>query len=160
MTRSYYVLTAPASTETDRDTKFIRDGFSWLAFLLPLPWLLVKRLWVIALAAVLVYLVTIYIAEQYRLDALPIAFTFVLSLWTALEGGHAQARSLERKGWQLERVIAADRLSDAEAIYFADEASSKRREPERPLPALPVRKALPASTNIAALGLFDPNGSR
>ncbi|CAN7632405.1 DUF2628 domain-containing protein [Rhizobium sp. LjRoot254] len=159
MARSYYVLTAPTSTGADRDTKFIRDGFSWLAFLLPLPWLLVKRLWVIALAAVLVYLVTIYIAEQYGLDALPIAFSFMLSLWTALEGGHAQARALERKGWQIERVIAADRLSDAEEIYFAGKASSKSSEPERPLPPLPARKAI-ASSDAVALGLIGPAGGR
>jgi hypothetical protein len=159
MTRSWYVLTAPASTDADRDTKFIRDGFSWVAFLLPLPWLLVKRLWVVALAAVLVYLVTIYIAEQYRLDALPIAFSFVLSLWTALEGGHAQARSLERKGWQIERVIAADRLADAEAIYFAGKTATASTEPDRPLPPLPARKA-GASSDAVALGLIGPSGGR
>jgi hypothetical protein len=159
MARSYYVLTAPAATDADRDTKFIRDGFSWLAFLLPLPWLLVKRLWLIALLAVLIYLATIYAAEQYRLDALPIAFTFVLSLWTALEGGHAQARSLERKGWQIERVIAADRLSDAEEIYFAGKASIRRIEPEQPLPPLPARKAI-ASSDAVALGLIGPAGGR
>jgi hypothetical protein len=159
MARSYYVLTAPAPTDADRDTKFIRDGFSWLAFLLPLPWLLVKRLWLVALVAVLFYLVAVYIAEQYRLDALPVAFSFVLSLWTALEGGHAQARSLERKGWQIERVIAADRLSDAEEIYFAGKASGKSSEPDRPLPPLPARKAI-ASSDAVALGLIGPSGGR
>ncbi|MDB5553059.1 MAG: putative transrane protein [Rhizobium sp.] len=159
MTRSYYVLTAPASTDADHDTKFIRDGFSWLAFLLPLPWLLAKRLWLVALLAVLVYLVTIFIAEQYRLDALPVAFSFVLGLWTALEGGHAQARSLERKGWQIERVIAADRLSDAEEIYFAGKTATARAEPERPLPPLPARKAI-ASSDAVALGLIGPAGGR
>ena len=161
MARSYYVLTAPASTDADRDTKFIRDGFSWLAFLLPLPWLLVKRLWLVALVAVLFYLVAVYIAEQYRLDALPVAFSLVLSLWTALEGGHAQARSLERKGWQIERVIAADRLSDAEEIYFAGKTATTRTEPEpeRPLPPLPARKAI-ASSDAVALGLIGPAGGR
>lgn len=159
MARSYYVLTTPASTDADRDTKFIRDGFSWLAFLLPLPWLLVKRLWLVALAAVLVYLATIFVAEQYRLDALPIAFSFVLSLWTALEGGHAQASSLERKGWRIERVIAADRLSDAEDIYFAGKTATARAEPEQPLPPLPARKAI-ASSDAVALGLIGPAGGR
>jgi hypothetical protein len=159
MQRSFYVLTAPASTDADRDTKFIRDGFSWPAFLLPLPWLLVKRLWLVALVALLLYLVTVYIAEQYGLDALPIAFSFVLSLWTALEGGHAQARSLERKGWQIERVIAADRLSDAEEIYFAGKTAAARVEPEHPLPPLPARKAI-ASSDAVALGLIGPAGGR
>ena len=155
---SFYVLTAPALKDADRDTKFIRDGFSWLAFLLPLPWLLMKRLWLIALAAVMIYLVTIYVAETYRLDALPAAFTFVLCLWTALEGGHAQARALERKGWQIERVIAASRLADAEEIYFAEKAVTARVEPDRP-PPLPSGKPV-ASVHDVALGLIGPAGGR
>jgi hypothetical protein len=157
--RSFYVLTAPATGDAVSDTKFIRDGFSWFAFLLPLPWLLVKRLWLIFAAAIIVYIATILIAEQYRIDGLPIAFSFVLSLWTALEGGHAQARALERKGWQIERVIAADRLSDAEDIYFADKAATERTEPERPLSPMPARKVV-ASTNAVALGLIGPAGGR
>jgi hypothetical protein len=156
--RSFVVLTAPAATDPDRDTVFIRDGFSWFAFLLPLPWLLVKRLWLIALAALALYVLSILLAEQFRLDALPAAFSFVLSLWAALEGGDAQVRRLERLGWRVERVIAADRLSDAEQIHFAERAASARKQPTEPLPALPARP-VPSSTAVA-LGLIGPQGSR
>lgn len=157
--KSFYVLTAPAPKDPDRDTVFIRDGFSWPAFLFPLPWLLYRRLWPIALAAVAVYLVTIVLAEQYRLDALPLAFSFVLSLWAALEGGQARVRRLERLGWQIDRVIAADNIADAETVYFADKAATMRNQPAEPLPALPAGKPV-AVSDAVALGLIGLQGGR
>ena len=157
--KSFYVLKAPAAKDPDRDTLFIRDGFSWLAFLFPLPWLLFRRLWLVATAAVALYLVTIFLAEQYRLDALPMAFSFVLGLWVALEGGAARMRRFERLGWQVERVMSAASLSDAEAIYFAEAAAGARRQPAEPLPALPASKPV-ATSDAVALGLIGPRGGR
>jgi hypothetical protein len=153
--KSFYVLSAPAGTDPDRDTLFIRDGFSWLAFLFPLPWLLIRRLWLVAIIATLLYAVSIYLAETYRFDALPIAFSFVLGLWTALEGGETRVRKYERLGWQVERVIGATCLADAEDIYFAEKARTARNRPAEPLPSLPQGR--PArDANAVALGLIGP----
>lgn len=157
--KSFYVLTAPAATDPDRDTVFIRDGFSWFAFLFPLPWLAFRRLWTAAIVAVALYFAAIYLAEQYRLDALPIAASFLLSLWVALEGGEARVRRLERLGWQVDRVMAASCVTDAEDIYFAERSATARRQPREPLPALPVGKPV-AQANVAALGLIGPQGGR
>ena len=157
--KSFYVMTAPAAGDPDRDTVFIRDGFSWPAFLLPLPWLLFRKLWLVAALAVALYLASIYAAESFRLDALPLAFSFVLSLWVALEGGEARMRRFERLGWRLDRVMSAESLSDAEAIYFADKAARVRSQPTEPLPALPAGRPV-ASGNIVPLGLIGPQGGR
>ena len=157
--KSFYVLSAPASKDPDRDTLFIRDGFSWLAFLFPLPWLLIRRLWLVAAIAVVLYVVAIYLAESYRFDALPLAFSFVLGLWTALEGGETRVRKYERLGWQVERVIAAERLADAEEVYFAERAAAARNRPAEPLPALPQGKPI-VQANAVALGLIGPQGGR
>ena len=157
--KSFYVLSAPAARDPDRDTLFIRDGFSWLAFLFPLPWLLVRRLWLVAVIAIGLYAIAVYLAETYRFDALPIAFSFVLGLWTALEGGEARVRKYERLGWQVERVIGADNLADAEDIYFAEKAQTARSRPAEPLPALPRGKPV-AQPNAVALGLIGPQGGR
>ena len=154
--KSFYVLSAPAAKDVDRDTMFIRDGFSWLAFLFPLPWLLIRRLWLVALVAVVLYAISIYLAETFRLDALPVAFSFVLGLWTALEGGEARVRKHERLGWTVERVIAAVRLSDAEEIYFADKAAAEaRKAPAEAQPALPLGRPQHGA-NAVALGLIGP----
>ena len=157
--KSFYVLTAPAATDPDRDTVFIRDGFSWIAFLFPLPWLLFRRLWVAAIIAVALYLVSIFFAEQYALDALPIAFSLVLSLWVALEGGAARVRRYEGLGWQVDRVLIAHNVADAEEIYFTEKAVQTRRQPAEPLPSLPTGRPFPQS-NAVALGLIGPQGGR
>lgn len=153
--KSFYVLTAPASVDPDSDTLFIRDGFSWLAFLFPLPWLLIRRLWLVAVIAVVLYAVSVYLADTYRFDALPLAFSFVLGLWTALEGGEARVRRYERLGWQVERVISAAKLGDAEEIYFAEKAATARNRPAEPLPVLPQGKPV-VQANAVALGLIGP----
>jgi hypothetical protein len=157
--KSFYVLTAPAAGDPDRDTVFIRDGFSWLAFLFPLPWLLFRRLWLAAIVAVLLYGISIFLAETYRLDALPVAFSFLLSLWVALEGGEARVRKLEGTGWQVDRVMAACSVTDAEEIYFSGKAASTRRQPVEPLPLLPTARPL-AQSQAVALGLIGPQGGR
>jgi hypothetical protein len=158
--KSFYVLTAPAATDPDRDTVFIRDGFSWLAFLFPLPWMLFRRLWLSAAVAVALYLVSIFVTEQYGLDAAPVACSFLISLWVSLEGGEARVRRYERLGWQVDRVLAAQTIGDAEAIYFADKAASARRQPTEPLPALAATKPATPSNNVVALGLIGPQGGR
>lgn len=157
--KSFYVLTAPAVTDPDRGTVFVRDGFSWLAFLFPLPWLLFRRLWLAAIVAVLLYGVSIFLAETYRLDALPVAFSFLLSLWVSLEGSEARVRRLEGLGWKVDRVMAAHSIADAEETYFAGKAADARRQPIEPLPVLPTARPVVQSQAVA-LGLIGPQGGR
>jgi hypothetical protein len=153
---SYYVLTPQGSNNPERDTRFIRDGFSWLAFFFPLPWLLFRRLWLIAGLAVICYLVSVLAAEYWGLDALPVAFSFILSLWTGLEGGHVRAHWLRRRGWDLKANIAAHDRDEAEAIYFDGMDETIGTTPPR---ILSVGPATHPSSNVA-LGLIGPYGSR
>ena len=117
---SYYVLTPPGATNPEKQTLFVRDGFSWLAFLFPLPWLLVRRLWLISGLSVVLFLLAVLAAEYLNLDGLPLAYTVVLCLWTGLEGGHIRATSLQRRGWDLQASIAAQSIDEAEAVYFGE----------------------------------------
>jgi hypothetical protein len=94
--------------------------------------------------------------QQYGLDALPAAFSFLLSLWVSLDG-EARVRRFERLGWQVERVLAASCLSDAEEIHFAEKAGKAPRQPADPLPALPAGKPL-AQNSVVALGLIGAAG--
>jgi hypothetical protein len=150
---SYYVLTPPGMTNAEKQTLFIRDRFSWLAFIFPFPWLLVRKLWLLAGLSVVLFLVAVGIAEYWGLDGLPVAYLFVLALWAGFEGGHVRATWLQRRGWDLKASIAAENLDEAEAVYFdgmADIAS-----------AAPVRGHQASHpSNVMALGLIGPYGSR
>lgn len=152
---NFYVLVPPGSGDPEKDTLFIRDGFSWPAFLFPLVWLIVRGLWLIAGLSLVIGLLAILGAEYLGLDGLPLAFGIILSLWTGLEGGHVRAYWLLRKGWDLKATIAAHDLDEAEALYFAGEA---RNNPSSPARAAGMRIARPADT--VPLGLIGPYGSR
>ncbi|MBL0374196.1 DUF2628 domain-containing protein [Rhizobium sp. KVB221] len=154
---NFYVLTPPVPKDLEKDTLFIRDGFSWLAFLFPLPWLLFMRMWLIAGLAAIFYLVVAIAAEQWNLEGLPIAFSFILSLWTALEGNYVRARMLERKGWDIKADIAASDLDEAEEIYFTAEQAARLSRPY--IPRLEGYGAGKAPVTLA-LGLIGSNGDR
>lgn len=153
---SFYVLTPPGATDPEKQTLFIRDGFSWPAFLFPLPWLMVRRLWLIAGLSVVFYLLSILAAELWGLDGLPIAYALILSLWTGLEGGHVRATWLQRRGWALKANVAANSLDEAEAVYFGSMDETTAEAPRRALPG----SFAPRPANSVALGLIGPYGSR
>ena len=154
--KNYYVLTPPGATDPERQTLFIRDGFSWLAFLFPLPWLLVRKLWLFAAIAVAIYIIAIAVAEYGGLDGLPIAYTVILSLWTGLEGGHVRARWLERSGWDLKANVTAGDIDEAEAAYFDNLASAEAAKTARFYS--PAASAHPG--HPVALGLIGHYGNR
>jgi hypothetical protein len=153
---SFYVLTPPGMTNPEKQTLFIRDGFSWLAFLFPAPWLLVRRLWLIAGLSVVLYLLSIVAAEYWGLDGLPVAYALILSLWTGLEGGHVRAHWLTRKGWDLKATIAAADIETAEEIYFQDMTQTTSTAPVHGLSGGPTSHP----SNDVALGLIGPYGGR
>lgn len=151
---SYQVL-VPASGDKV-DALFIRDGYSFLAFLLPLPWLLFRRMWLHAALVVVAYVGAELLAEAFQIQAISMAVGLFVSLWLGFEGGHLRGQMLERRGWTLDRVIEAGRISDAEAVYFDGMVTKPVEQP--PLPRLPERTAPAGAASMMALGLIDPRG--
>ncbi|MCV3767209.1 DUF2628 domain-containing protein [Rhizobium sp. TRM95796] len=155
---SFYALTPKVCRDPAVETLFIRDGFSWGAFLLPLPWMLYRRLWLITVLSVVALFITSLAAEEFGLDGLSLAFGLILSLWTGFEGGHLRAMHLEKKGWRIEDVINAPDIDTAEAIYFEARAD-KTPAPPSPRPMMPeARPGAPRPS--VALGLIEPYGGR
>jgi hypothetical protein len=152
---SFYVLTPPGSTDPEKDTVFVRDGFSWLGFVLPLPWLLARKLWLLAGLVFVAYLAVALVADLTDIAALPMAFGLVVSLWVGLEGGHVRADWLQKKGWTLRAAMTAHDLDEAEEIYFAGEITAVPVAS----PSMPVGRA-GRTSDAVALGLIAPYGSR
>jgi hypothetical protein len=161
---SFYVLTPPASDDPDMDTVFVRDGFSWAGFLLPVPWLVYRRLWLIAALAVLVFACAVLAHRTWRLEAVPAAYSLVLSLWVGFEGGYMRSQHLQAQGWTLTGIITAPSLEDAEYRYFAE-----KWQDEIDLSQADIRLADRIATKTApqrpaastlALGLIEPSRGR
>jgi len=109
---------AADSAATDRFI-FVRDGFSWWAFLLTPLWMLRHRLWLV---------LTIYLLISVGIDAalralgasvLSIALiSAMISLFAGLEAGTLQRFTLSRRGWRNVGVVSGHHAEEAERRFF------------------------------------------
>lgn len=155
---SYLVLTPPTALRNDEDTRFIADKFSWIAFLFPAIWLLVKRQWIAGITvAILQSMVTILTSEPRAMLA-GLLVELALRLLVALEAPALVARRLESDGWTLQSVIATDDLALAEMIYDHETAAHASGDTGWQPPALP--QTTTKSESRTAFGLFENYGER
>ncbi len=146
----------PADTGERADkTIFVKDGFSWPAFIVPLPWLLVKRLWL----GTLIY-VLIAVAAGLAGSFLPLTgdagtlLALLANLYAGLEGNDLVRRKLARRGVVQAGSVLARTRDEAEVLFFAGrEDAGEMSVPERPH----SRAAARAGGDV--LGLFPEPGS-
>ncbi|MBN9138495.1 MAG: DUF2628 domain-containing protein, partial [Phyllobacterium sp.] len=98
---SYIALVPPLQDNQRQDDKtvFIRDGFSIVAFFLPVPWLLFNRLWFEA-ALVFAAVAAISIVGSYTgHGSLAEIVAALLALLVAFEANNWRIRALEQRGF-------------------------------------------------------------
>jgi hypothetical protein len=109
----------PPETEGASDrARFLRDGFSVWAFLLPVLWLLWNRLFLAAIAA---FALQVAIGWQGRADGFLLAqltLPLLLGLLVALEGPSLRAWKLKRQGWRETAALVAGDRTEAELRYY------------------------------------------
>ena len=153
----YVVMEPPGRSEAADATAFVRDGFSWLAFLLAPLWLAWHKLWVeAALAFVAMGLISV-LGQRLGLDWAGSALSLLVSLYIGLEGQGLRIAALRRRGWREWGVIQADNLDDADIRQTLD-AETLADEPA-PLPRIVPDASLarPAQTGLT-LGLTHTPG--
>ncbi|HEY7747732.1 MAG TPA: DUF2628 domain-containing protein [Aestuariivirgaceae bacterium] len=106
-------------------TVFVKEGFSWPAFLVPVIWLIVKRLW-LSLAVYILALVALYAAARAgELGASSLAMmTFALNLILGFEANLMYRRALMRRGFTEEVPVFAADIEEAALKYFHAHAST------------------------------------
>ena len=107
------------------DVILVKDGFSWPAFLVPLLWLLYKRMWIV---------LAFYLAAESGLAALAYSEllpeaaatvgTFAISLILGLEGNDLYRWSLDRRRYREQAVVVARDFAAAEQRYFTSAAEA------------------------------------
>lgn len=122
---SYLILSPPGalsrSEVSDRyrdETRFIRDGFSWTAFLFPTLWMLFHRLWLHGVAAFLLQGIALELMRQPGFFAAGAALLLGVHALAALEGRNAISDRLISRGWKVENLVSAHDLATAEEIHF------------------------------------------
>ena len=114
----YYSVHAPNNEfDSPDDYLFIKDGFSWPAFLVPPLWIVWHRLWLTLVWYVVFVLV---VAWAGRLLGENIGFwTAILGIILfAFEANNTLRLSLEGRGWDEVGSSFGKDITEAEARYF------------------------------------------
>jgi Protein of unknown function (DUF2628) len=144
---------------------FVRDGFSFWAFICTPLWMLAYRMWLVFVAYVVITVGLI--AGLVALGASPVALVVVglfIALLVGLESSTLRRISLSLHGWSNIGIVSGHDLEDAERRFFG----SWRREDRKasagvPPPVPPVGSAPPSTERTArppdVIGLFpEPGG--
>ena len=98
---------------------FIKDGFSWPAFLFPAIWFIIKRLW---LALALYILAVAVISATASATDLSGGSVFVillgLNLILGFEANKLNRRALAKRGFAEEGPFVGEDLEEVELKYF------------------------------------------
>lgn len=152
-----YVIFEPPGASRPEDAVFIRDGFHWLAFIVPFFWFLWHRLW---LEAGLVFAAMAGLAALEGVEGMPgivAPVSLLLSLGLAFEAPALWMAALRRRGWREWGVVEAEGRNEAAIRYLAD------AEPAAPRPFSVPAASSPEtgrrrSGAVPALGLFSYPG--
>ncbi len=114
--------------DPDRDLLVVKEGFSWPAFFLSVPWALWHRLWVPAAVIFLAGAAIGLLGTKLHLDPLSQwALSLGLAAIVGYLGNDLRRLRLERRGFALADVSSGDdadaahrRYLDAEPVLAAD----------------------------------------
>jgi hypothetical protein len=151
-----------AAPEAERFA-FVRDGFSFWAFLFGPLWMLWHRMWLVLIGYILVlgWLETVVrlVGGSAGIGA---AISFLISLLVGFEAGTLRRFTLSRRGWNTIGVVSGDDLEDAERRFFDEWVRRAVVPPPTPVTA-PPPAPMPRTTQQApqVVGLFpEPGASR
>ena len=151
--------TQDALAHTERFA-FVRDGFSFAAFLFGPFWMLRHRLW---MALICYVVVAIGLGMALRAVEASGSVTFFVMLLMALligfEASSLRRFALHRRKWRSLGVVVGDDLESAERRFFDAWVAG---EPTRraALPPPPPSGPAPANSSTGIIGLFPEPGAR
>jgi len=142
---------------------FVRDGFSWWAFLLTPFWMLRHRLWLALVVYVLISAAVDVGLRALGASVFPMVLAgLLISLLAGLEAGTLRRFKLTCRRWRNIGVVTGDDLEDAERRFFdAWIRQTSARRPPSPPSAPPSGAAAPAppAAPSGVIGLFPEPGA-
>jgi hypothetical protein len=146
-----FIAMTDRGDEPQENIRFVRDGFSIVAFAVPLIWLLWHRLW---LHAALVFAAFGVCAALVAWSGNPIwmglsAITSALiSLFVALEGGEWLRASLAREGYRELDLIPARNSRQAEEYFASRLTETVVRKPAQGFAPVSPTSLIPLTGNL------------
>ncbi|HEY8125227.1 MAG TPA: DUF2628 domain-containing protein [Methylocystis sp.] len=120
--------TASSALPAPEKIVFLRDAFSWPAFLLGPFWLAWRRAWLVAMLWTLLLVALALVAWGLRVSSDAVSWlTLGLAVWLGFEGERLVGWNMTRRGYVEQDLVIGDDLDEAEAAYF------HRHRPSRPI---------------------------
>ncbi len=118
---------AGSLTGLTEDAIFVKEGFCWPAFFVPVIWLIYKRMWwvLVGLLAIEAAL-TAFIAVAGLGDGSAIAMSLAINLIMGFEGNDLYRWSLARRRYKLAAIVVGAGQEEAEHRYFSDVIAGSR----------------------------------
>ncbi len=118
----YTVHQAPARADAASAAErfvFVRDSFSWWAFLLAPLWMLRHRMWLVLVGYVVVSGGIEAALVRFGASRTAIAIVgLLIALLVGLEASTLRRLALRRRGWSNVGIVSGDKLEDAERRFF------------------------------------------
>lgn len=139
---SHVVMLPPSGSPQARAEQavFVRDGFSWPAFLVPPLWLLWHRLWAEAIVAILLMGAFSGFGEMAGMGFAGSLLGLLVSIYVGLEGQAMRVAALRRRGYRQWGVVEGGNADEA-YMRYAHEAAAEPDEPEPAVAIVPAETA-------------------
>lgn len=132
--------------ESAEQLVFVKDGFAWLAALVPPLWLLWKRMWLeFAIYAVATGLL-VWLLTSAGATNLSNALLLIIQIVFGFEAGALYSASLERRGWRLVGTVSGRNAEDAERRFLEAWLPTRTEIPQ----TIDVATAAPRPTWVEA----------
>ena len=159
---SYVVMEPPR--EGPENAALVRDGFAFLAFVIPFLWFLWHRMWIEAALAFAAALLLGALGTLEGWQTASSVMSLCLSVLIGLEARNLRVAMLRRRGWRERGVVEADNMADAELRFLSD-FSAGNAAPIDEMPIAHDRRAMSGASSVRgdtgpALGLFTYPGAR
>ncbi len=145
---------------------FVRDGFSFWAFLLAPLWMLWHRMWLVLAGYVVVTVVLEAPMVVFGISRAAISVVgLFMSLLIGLEASTLRRFTLQRRGWRNVGIVSGDDVEDAERRFFdawlrqtPTQRTANAAAPPPPPAAPPIMPRAPRTPDV--IGLFPQPGAR
>ena len=132
--------------ESAEQLVFVKDGFAWLAALVPPLWLLWKRMWLeFAIYAVATGLL-VWLLTSAGATNLSNPLLLIIQIVFGFEAGALYSASLERRGWRLVGTVSGRNAEDAERRFLEAWLPTRTEIPQ----TIDVATAAPRPTWVEA----------
>ena len=146
---------------------FVRDGFSFWAFLVAPLWMLWHRMWLVLLGYVVIVAgIEVALSVFGASSTATSVVGLFISLLIGLEASTLRRLSLRRRGFRNVGIVSGVDREDAERRFFgawmADSRSGRMAAapPPSPPPPVPAASSAHGSHNPDVIGLFPQPGAR